>query len=464
MIKDLQENRYPYNDVINFFFDGFWLMPEAVHMVLAWVFVLVLILGLFLRTSGGVIFKSSILYFALVEYNNPAFDYFGIKLNEYFGIIAFLGIAFKLLSTNKRLNFFSPVVLGLAILFIFSIFHAVTIGIAYPVLNLSVENWITKLAINFKILVLAANLYIVGINVRQLDRFDCLIKTIVLFGAMATLIYLVQVTIILGGTIPFGTYIDAGFIGVPSFGATSIERGHFGKAMAPLAPFFLYALIAYKWRLTFALFALVSAINLSASSLSFFAFFCLLSAWVFRRELFIFRNAPLLFLVALIFLLSIYWFYDVYEGVFIKIYDLALSGEQDAGGRTTAVMVEYLEAYPFGLGYSGSILRTPYGLPEINSGVYAFIVQFSFLAPIVMLGLCFLVYRTISRLKLLKLVNPDMRSFGVGVILSILIFFSDILWFVPTIWLSYELLWSAYPSSKSTSIQVQDQVDGGAAS
>lgn len=454
MIENLQENRYPYNDVINFFFDGFWLIPEAAHIVLAWMFVLILTLGLFVRTSFGIIFKSSILYFALVEYNNPAFDYYGIKLNEYFGVIAFLGLAFKLLLTNKRLNL-SPVVLGLTTLFIFSIFHVVIIGIAYPILNLTIEAWITKLAINFKILVLAVNLYIVSINIRQLDRLNCLIKTIVLFGTMAALIYLVQVIIILSGTIPFGTYIDAGFIGVPSFGATSVERGHFGKAMAPLAPFFLYALIVYKWRLTFALFALVSTINLSASSLSFFTFFCLTSVWVFRRELVTFRNAYLLFALACIFFITIYSFYDVYEGVFLKIYDLAISGEQDAGGRTTGVFIEYLEAYPFGLGYSGSILRTPYGLPEINSGFYTFVAQFSLLAPFILLGLGFLVLRTLSQLKMLKTVNPAMRCFGIGVILSILIFFSDILWFVPTIWLSYELLWSTQPAYKSISVRDQ---------
>jgi hypothetical protein len=396
-----------------------------------------------LRARGTTVFKVSLLYFSLALYNNPAFNYAGININEYLGVLALALAVINNRVSATRHYFPSPVIYSLCFLLLFSVPHVVMIGIANPELNPDGNSWLIRFALNFKILVLAINLWIVGRFARQTESFAFLVKSVVVCGTMGAILYLVQLIIILTGTLPFGTYIDAGFIGVPSFGSVSIERGHFGKMMAPLAPFFLYAFIAFKWRLAFILFVIVSIINISASSLSFFFVFCLLSAWFFRKHLATQRNMFIILLMACVFLAISAPYYEVYLAAITKIYDLAIAGDVEAiGGRTLDTLSVYITAYPFGLGYSGSTLRTAPGLPEINSGLYAFFSQFSIFAFPIIFGYSFLFYKTLRRHHSSKRFLLVTICLKIGVILSIFIFFADILWFVPTIWLSYELLWS----------------------
>lgn len=449
MFDSLQENRYPYDDAPDFFLGGYWLMSEAVHILLAWVFVIASVLWVFRRAPGNAVFKSSTLFFALALYNNPAFKYIGISLNEYFGILTVVMIFLKQSLSGQKFEYRSPIVLSLTILFLLAVTHTILLGLAYPELNPDGVTWSTKIALNLKILVLVVNLWVVGGAARKLENFNFVIRCIVSFGAVGALIYLVQVFVFFSGTLPFGTYIDAGYVGVPSFGAVSIERGHFGKMMTPLAPFFLYVLVVFRWRFAFALFALVSVINISASSLSFFALFCFLSALAYRRSLATPKNMILLMAIAGGVVTLIVSNYDIYWGVIEKIYDLAISGDQDnIGGRTVGVLWEYLNTYPYGIGYSGSTLRTAPGLSDINFGIYAFISQFSILTPFITIGFGLLIYQTLYRLHLLKCDAPAVRCLGVGVMLSVFIFIVDILWFVPTIWLSYELIWSIRARAK----------------
>lgn len=451
MFEDLIENRYPYVDALDFFMGGYWLMPEAVHLFLGWIFLLIFCLAVLWRAPGTVAFKVSLLYFSLALYNNPAFGFAGVNINEYFGVLA---VALAVLDSRvlaKRHDFSSPVVYSLGFLFLFLIPHVVLIGIANPELNPDGISWLIKLALNLKIFVLAINLWIVGQFTRKRISFDFLIRSVVLCGTVGVILYLVQVITILTGTIPFGTYIDAGFIGVPSFGSVSIERGHFGKMMAPLAPFFLYAFLVFKWRLAFTLFVIVSSINISASSLSFFLVFCLLSAWTFRKNFITKQNIFIVLPLACIFLGFSASYYEVYLGAATKIYELAIAGDVEAvGGRTADVLSVYITSYPYGLGYSGSTYRTAPGLPEINSGLYAFFSQFSFFAFPIILGYGFLFYKTLRRGYSSMHIPYAAKCFKIGVALSLFIFFADILWFIPTIWLSYELLWS-FPTSRKCS-------------
>ena len=443
MLDELVENRYPYDHALDFFLGGHWSILQGLHISIAWAFVAVA--SGFVLCQFGMKFSArcATLYFALAVFNNPAFELAGIKLNEYFGMLAMASTFVEFYFFKTPFDFRSPVVWGLMLTFSLAVTHGILMGIAYPEINPDVATWLVRAAVNFKILVLAVNLWIVGLAARKTRYFDFLIKSVVACGTTGTLIYLLQILITLTGTLPYGTYIDAGFVGIPSYGSVSIERGHFGKMMAPLAPFFLFAWHRYGWGVAFALFCLTALINISASSLSFFAIFALMAILTFRKEAFVLKKmiwaSPLLIFL----LLGTIEYHDVFYGVIDKIYDLAISGDEEAiGGRSSGVFLEYLSKYPLGLGYGGSTLRTGPDLPEINSGFFAFITQFSIFAIPIVIGYVMLAYLTVASGHWS---GPDLltrRCLALGVPLSAFIFFADILWFVPTIWLSFELLWS----------------------
>jgi hypothetical protein len=329
----------------------------------------------------------------------------------------------------------SPLSKGLLIVFGVSLLHVFMTWLIYPDLIANFEIFAIKMAITFKILVLAGNLAIVGSILSRGLGLDLLIRTCLAVGTFALLMYLLQIAVSITGIWPYGTYIDAGFVGIPSFGSVSIERGHFGKFMTPYYPFFLFALLALRARWRFTLFILVMTINFSASSQIFFLCSLLLTMFIFRRKLGITPYAAFI----LVFILTIVY-RDVFEGIIEKIYLLAIVGdESQGGGRSFGLFVQYLQTYPFGMGYSGSTLRTAPMLPEINAAHFAFVAQYSALALPLVAGFALLVYRA-ARAGLLN--EPLGRCMAVGVLMSVIVFFTDILWFVPMMWLSMEIVFS----------------------
>lgn len=450
MLDELVENRYPYDHVLDFFLGGHWSVLQGLHISIAWAFVAFACIFVLCQFSIKLSVRCATLYFALAVFNNPAFELAGIKLNEYFGMLAMVCMFVEFYLYASPFDFRSPVVWGLMLTFVLATTHGLLIGLTYPETNPDAATWILRAAVNFKILVLAVNLWVSGLAARKTEYFDFLVKTVVTFGTAGTLIYLIQVLITISGTLPYGTYLDAGFVGIPSYGSVSIERGHFGKMMAPLAPFFLLAWLRHGWTIPFVLFCLTSLINISASSLSFFAFFILMATLTFRREAFVLKNiiwaSPLLALLSL----GVIEYKEVFYGVTEKIYDLAISGDEEAiGGRNSGVFFEYLSSYPLGLGYGGSTLRTGPGLPEINSGFFSFIAQFSFFSIPLGIGYAMLSYLTIASGNWRGSDLLVRRCLALGVPLSAFIFFADVLWFIPTIWLSFELLSSRKVSNES---------------
>jgi hypothetical protein len=131
---------------------------------------------------------------------------------------------------------------------------------------------------------------------------------------------------------------------------------------------------------------------------------------------------------------------DVFEGIIEKVYLLAIVGdESQGGGRSFGLFVQYLQAYPFGIGYSGSTLRTAPMLPEINAAHFALVTQYSGLALPIVIGFAMLIFKA-ARTGL----HSDTlgRCMMVGVLMLGIIFFTDILWFVPMMWLSMEIVFS----------------------
>lgn len=436
-MNSFEELRYPWSNALEFLSGSYWAELAAIHLTLGWIFIGWLLLRVNINSKLPAEFRLSVLYFSLTVFTNPAFNMLGLNVNEIFGLLALFVFFLKGHIPNGR-NV-SQVVASLFLVFLISFLHVLLGVFIYPDLLPDANSVITKLAINCKIAVLAVNLLIVGISLRRGVGLNALMQLCLMSATFGLWMYLVQILVALFGTLPYGTYLDAGFAGVPSFGSVSIERGHFGKFMASYFPFFLFALIVWRSYFLFYLYCVVSIVNISASSQVFFVFSLVLAAGIFRRDI-SYRHFAFIVagLIASFVLIVLNW--AVFEGVVEKIIRIAVKGDEtDGGGRSVGTLLAYLQAYPLGIGFSGSTLRTAPGLAEINSGFFAFISQYSFLSPFVVLGYMFLMFRTARR----GLKGGSLeRCFVVGVLLSPLIFFVEILWFMPMIWLCFEIIHS----------------------
>ncbi|MGE0114274.1 MAG: hypothetical protein AB7T07_05255 [Steroidobacteraceae bacterium] len=452
MFDNLEETRYPFNNFLEFIGGGYWQQTGAIHLFLGWVFIIALTIS-FLRTRKYPLhFRTATLYFALTIFTNPAYDFAGLKINEIFGIFS---IAVSTITRNRQSPLFSPkspIVLGLLAVFLVGALHNLLVAFIYPELNPDAKVVITRTAVNLKILTLAVNLLIVSHTLKQRTGIGFLLKTLVISGTFGLAMYLLQgVVLLFTGIFPYGTFLDAGFIGIPTFGSVSIERGHFGKFMAPLFPFFLYCQMIYRWRLPFYLLIFVACINFSSSSQTFFLAFGLLAIWLFRSK-FTHGYASIgivLLAVAISTFVIIYW--KAFFAVGVKIWELAFVGDESTGGgRSIGTFSQYIEKYPFGIGYSGSTLRTAPGLPEINAAHFAFFAQYSLLAIPIIFSFLWLVLRTIRIAKAQRTNVALTRNMIIAVLGSCLIFAADILWFIPTIWLAYEIIWTMKPHFRSS--------------
>jgi len=405
------------------------------NLTIGWLFSVGLVLYVLSKRLPAS-FRLATIYFALTVFTNPCYTVGGLNLNEIFGCVAVVAVLARgWLPAYCR---WSPASAGLLIVFAVGLVHAAIVSVTYPDLLESSTTLITKFAVSAKILVLAVNLLIVGEQISKNIGVEELIKPCLAAATTALALYIVQIGILASGTAPYGLFLDAGFIGVPSFASVSIERGHFGKFMAPYFPFFLFALVQWKWRLRFALLCLVTLINFSASSQVFFLVFIVMAILKFRRSIGIKSLVVGIFGALCVFVFVVkYW--AVFSGIGEKIYSLAIQGDEASqGGRSFSVFYEYISRYPFGIGYGGSSLRTAPDLPEINAPYFVFFSQYSLLGFPILLGYFYLVFRTIKSASYgIQLI----RCMSVGVAMSVVIFFTDVLWFVPMIWLPFELIY-----------------------
>jgi hypothetical protein len=246
----------------------------------------------------------------------------------------------------------------------------------------------------------------------------------------ACAIYWFQVAFFLSGTVPYGTYLDAGFTGVPSFGSVSIERGHFGKLLVPTLPLLLlYSLYTGKrWPLAIVVFT--SLINFSASALFFLVGYAVLYSLLWRESLLKLRRLAPIFVFAVLVITLAVSFSAQYGGVIDKIRYF----NNAENGRTLDLIADYLDAYPLGISYGGSTLRTAPRMQEVNMGAYAWATQFAFLSvPLLMLLMWGHVRSWYSSRAWLSL--PERRILLGGMLMIWVIGAIDVLWFMPTLWL-----------------------------
>src|SRR4051794_19305687 len=154
-INGLQEFRYPFETMIEFFGGGYFLDVLALHLTFAYLAVTILTIYLF-ASKKNTLQKLVALYFAFTLFNNPAFQIAGASLGDMCGV---LGVSYFLLRVigygeyrrmlvTHRLTFLLLLAVALIVV------HQVFINAIYSVLN---ENgaFAVRLAVTFKIVVLA---------------------------------------------------------------------------------------------------------------------------------------------------------------------------------------------------------------------------------------------------------------------------------------------------------------------
>ena len=430
-MSDFSELRYPFDTLLDFVAGGYFAERAGLHLTIALIVFGVLAMQVLLVGRGPIVQRLITLFFAGAVYNNPVFSLpGGLHFNEMAGVLAALWIVLLMLGglrmDVRRVGV--PLIVGGLLM----LAHAALVTIFDVSLIPDSGTAILRAVLVARIFVLA--IIVVGMEslYRRSEDFEALIETMVRFGVAAIIIYFIQVSVFMSGTRPYGTYWDAGFTGIPSFGAVSIERGHFGKFLILLFPFFAWVAAKRRRWLPMLLFFLVTLVNFSASSMSFMVGYVVITCLLLLR--YVVRPSTVKWLVpaAAVGVVLASRFGEQYGGLIEKIVAFGVRGDA-GGGRSFSVLAEYLSTHPFGLGYSGSTLRNVGTLPQINMGAYALASQLSFMLVPIFAGFLWLNYRVIRQSARIG----DRVVAGVlvaGMLMAILIDLVDVLWFVPTIW------------------------------
>ncbi len=281
-MPELEEFRYPWHSCVEFFAGGYFKDFLALHLALAYIAMLVLCTVLF-RSKHTLVQKFVTLYFALTLFNNYAFEVGGVTIGDVFGILACGIFLFKSLF-NSSIFRIPRLAFGLFALCGLIIAHQIIMGSIYPELNEGTTG-ITRMAVTLKILIFAIIVWAFSREFRTTDSLHWLMQWTVSFALIGVGAYFVQGMILATGHLPYGTFFDAGFVGIPAFGSVSIERGHFGKFLTPLFPVFLIMYRKHHRKWAWIGFVVVTSINISASSLAFFTVYLLLTAFAYRDRL-----------------------------------------------------------------------------------------------------------------------------------------------------------------------------------
>ena len=429
-MNEFDELRYPFTTLFEFVSGGYFAERAGLHLTIALIVFAILTMQVMLG-RGTVLQRLITVFFAGTVYNNPVFAVpGGLHFNELAGIAAafWLGV---LLLAGMRMNL-RGVGIPLIVAGLVMLVHAAFVSVLDTAVVPDTATAVVRLVLLARIFVLA----VIALGIEALytttEDFEALMNAMVRFGVAAIVIYFLQTGVFLSGTRPYGTYWDAGFTGIPSFGSVSIERGHFGKFLIILFPFFAWAAMRQRRWIPMGMFVLVTLVNFSASSMSFLAGYVLITVLVLHR--YVIRPAAVKWLipagVTVIILAS--KFGEQYGGLIQKILQVGFKGEGE-GGRGMSVLEAYLSAHPLGLGYSGSTLRNIGTLPMINMGAYAMASQLSLLLIPIFIGFLWLTYRVVRESRYIN----DRILAGLlitGMLMAIFMDLVDVLWFVPTIW------------------------------
>lgn len=431
-MDDLEEVRYPFSSAAEFFGSSYWADVAALHLDFAWL-AAALMAALVLVRRGSVGRKLVALYFGLTPFNNFAFQILpGSSLGDIFGVLAVCYYAMLLTGPLRMRMRPSPVGLTICAVALLAAAHALVIAIFYPRLNADGAG-LLRFVVTAKILVLGLCCCLFDRVFTEKEHIDWLIRTVVNFAVIGLATYVLQGLLLLTGTAPYGTYLDAGFVGFPSFAGICIERGHFGKMMTPLFPLFLYAALKQKRTRVFLGFVGVTLVNFSASSLAFFASYVTVAMYNFRGRLLRVKVAVAMLGASALVAYFVATTWVLWVALADKIHQLVIQGDSE-GGRGIDTFMSYLAAYPFGISYGGSSLRTAPGMDEVNMGLFALFAQLSALSVVIIALFAVLMYYGVRCTRYIADVDTR-RILKTGILVMPIIFIADILWFVSIIWL-----------------------------
>jgi hypothetical protein len=428
-MESVEEIVYPFNSVIDFIAGNYGFNIQGYHLTIGWI-ALIFSSIVILRRKDSSYIKFTSIYFAGNIFSNFAYTLNGVRFSEFCGIIAaILYLKKSGVKTQK-----SPIAIALISTAIIASMQYLLVILFFQGIDTSIEERILRASLIAKILILG--IVAAGFN-EEFDNVESikkLIKDIIWFANISIFIYILQFVLAVSGNTPYGTYMDAGFTGFFSFGSISMERGHYAKLFAPLFPFFLLNFLIDKNIIQIGAFLAINIINFSSSGQFFAATYIFLTLIILKKKVMKWYNLlSLTGVTILVIATMVSLFSKQFSGVIEKIFVLGVSGEE-VGGRGSDVLFLYLTKYPLGTAYGGSSLRTIGGLPDVNSGIYAFITQFSVFALPLIIGFIVLNFKVVSNPNSF-LSEDSIKALKIGMIASPIIYCADILWFTPTIWL-----------------------------
>ena len=434
MIK-IYDFRYPFSSMYEFFSGLYFLRLEALHLTVGYIFFIYYIFRLLYSSKFNFTLKLSIIYFSGTVFNNYAFNFIGISIAEFFGILACIFFL-----KNKRF-YLNPISNYMFLFAFIALIHLLILSIFND--NILNTLGIRRIAVILKICVLAVNIMILFFYLKQASDIEKAIKSILFLFNVVALCYFIQIIVFIFGTVPYGSFSPAGWSEsiIPSFGSVSIERGHLGKFFVPLFPLYLFSYIRYNTKKSFLSFFLLAFLNISASAYAFISIYLLLTVLFLRKWVINIIIPGVLFMVVFILFFN--------ENMFIlfqKVYDAVITQNTSGaiGGRSFSMLLPILENHNFfGYGYGGSSYRNLHGIDgfDLNNSIVSFFSQLSFVGIIIIMTFLYMLYKI--RLILLTLGNEfyfEKKLLIISLVMLIFIFSADILYFVPTIWLPVVLL------------------------
>lgn len=431
MEQDLfYDYRYEFSSLLEFISQKEFLKLEAFHLTIAF-FSLLFISTRIIKFQKNLILSLSTIYFGASIYNNFAYTMYGVSIAEYIGITS--AVIFLVKDKFKK----NPVSSYLLVFVTLSILHFCFITIMYGLIE--GDDILKRFILIAKIAVLAINSSIIikhldsGLKIENFFYFIIILTNITLFA------YIIQMLVFFSGTLPYGSFSPAGYAEsiIPSFASVSIERGHYGKFLAPLFPIYLYGFIKYGYKKSFLLFLTISLLNISASAYVFMSFYIILSIAILHKKLKISHYLLILGLITL----SALIFNEQITKLIEKVYILAIQ-QDDEGGRGFHYLWQILEKFPLGYGYAGSTLRDLHGIEnlQLNNAIVAFWGQLSYLGIII---ISFLFYTYYKLYHAPPSGTLEKKILLIALVVSIIIFMSDLLWFIAPLWLSIIMIYKA---------------------
>lgn len=440
----LYDKRYPFNSLSDFLSGGYLFDPLALHLTLGLFCSFFLIFKILQKKTYSLAFRCSLIFFVLYIFNNYAYQLL-FYISEWFGVFA---VIFSLFKRKMKLNYIS---IFLIVFSAIALIHLSIISIIYP--ELESEFNFGRIAVVLKVLILALNLAIIYSEIKLKEDIDYIFNHFYTVVVIVAFCYFVQIFVFVFYALPYGSFSPAGWTAsiLPSFASVSIERGHLGKFLVPLFPIILYGLLIHKKYFVSVLFLTISLINVSASSYVFFAWYMSLTIMFFWREI----GVKKLTLLALIMIGAAIAMQNLLLGMINKVFDFAIV--QDAeGGRSFSLIEPILNNYPLGYGYGGSTYRNLHGIPglDLNNSIVVYFGQLSIIgAFLLMLGFILIMLFMVNN-KIFKPTKTNSfysRLSLICILGMIFVFCSDVLWFIPAIWLEFMLfcMLSKFNSSSS---------------